>query len=329
MPYTLGKVFVWYLLAGLLGLALGWMLHHLLKCSQKGHGASTDVGADARAELDRLRARNANLEQVVGERDNLQRQLVDLRGVATERDSLKLEVGELRSAAVAPVAAFAGVSFDDHNALVAERDAALQAQQALAAERDAAFQAHNSLVAERDAALSAHSSLAAERDAALSAQSSLAAERDSALEAQRAAASERDQIRSLLGERDATIGAHEARLGEMQGFLAAAAAAGPSAPDVAGATAILGSSIKLDDLKVVEGIGPRIEELCHEIDIRTWWKLANTDQSVLRTMLDNAGPRFQMHDPSSWPQQANLLAHGRWAEFKDLTDRLDGGREVD
>lgn len=92
MPYTLGKVFVWYLLAGLLGLALGWMLHHLLKCSQKGHGASTDVGADARAELDRLRARNANLEQVVGERDNLQRQLVDLRGVATSATASSLRL---------------------------------------------------------------------------------------------------------------------------------------------------------------------------------------------------------------------------------------------
>jgi hypothetical protein len=45
-------------------------------------------------------------------------------------------------------------------------------------------------------------------------------------------------------------------------------------------------------------------------------------------MLDEAGPRFQMHDPGTWPEQANLLARGPWAEFKELTDRLAAGRQA-
>ena len=46
---------------------------------------------------------------------------------------------------------------------------------------------------------------------------------------------------------------------------------------------------------------------------------------TLRAILDEAGPVFQNHDPGTWPEQAALLMTGRWAEFKSLTDRLDGG----
>lgn len=97
-------------------------------------------------------------------------------------------------------------------------------------------------------------------------------------------------------------------------------------PDISTAAAVLGASIALDDLKVIEGIGPKIEELCQGIGIATWADLATTEVSLLRTMLNDAGPRFRTHDPGTWPQQAGLLASGRWAEFKTLTDELDGGR---
>ncbi|HPG25856.1 MAG TPA: hypothetical protein PLW10_09505, partial [Myxococcota bacterium] len=48
--------------------------------------------------------------------------------------------------------------------------------------------------------------------------------------------------------------------------------------------------------------------------------------SLLRTMLADAGSRFRTHDPATWPDQARLLAEGRWGEFKALVDSLDGGR---
>lgn len=103
----------------------------------------------------------------------------------------------------------------------------------------------------------------------------------------------------------------------------------PAAPDVSQAKAVLGRSITLDDLKAIEGIGPKIESLCHGIGIRTWFDLSTTEASLLRTMLTDAGSRFATHDPSSWPEQAGLLAAGRWDEFKTLTDGLRGGRPVD
>lgn len=121
-------------------------------------------------------------------------------------------------------------------------------------------------------------------------------------------------------------------------FAATADTATPPAPstvadpvasgDVSGATDVLGRSVQLDDLTAIEGIGPKIAELCQGIGITTWAELSVTEVSLLRTMLNDAGQRFKSHDPSTWPRQAGLLAGGSWGEFKTFTDELDGGRVV-
>jgi len=94
--------------------------------------------------------------------------------------------------------------------------------------------------------------------------------------------------------------------------------------DLDAARAVLGKRIALDDLRVVEGIGPKIAELCAGIGVMTWRQLAETDIGTLQSMLDAAGSRFKMHRPGSWPQQAALLASGQWEEFVALTETLAG-----
>ncbi|MEM1333129.1 MAG: helix-hairpin-helix domain-containing protein, partial [Actinomycetota bacterium] len=96
--------------------------------------------------------------------------------------------------------------------------------------------------------------------------------------------------------------------------------------DLGAAAAVLGTKVKLDDLTAVEGIGPKIAELCAGIGVTTWRSLADTEVATLQSMLDDAGSRYRIHDPGTWPRQAGLLAAGAWAEFKQLTDELDGGR---
>ena len=81
-----------------------------------------------------------------------------------------------------------------------------------------------------------------------------------------------------------------------------------------------------DDLKIVEGIGPKIEELLHADGIRTFAKLAATNPQHIASLLDAAGSRFQIHNPETWPQQAALARDGQWDELKALQDRLTGGR---
>ena len=91
------------------------------------------------------------------------------------------------------------------------------------------------------------------------------------------------------------------------------------APDVGTASAVLGRPVVHDDLTVIPGISPAVEELCHGIGIRTWFDLSTTEASLLRTMLVDAGPRFSTLDPSMWPEMARLLAGAEWQQFKDLS----------
>ena len=69
--------------------------------------------------------------------------------------------------------------------------------------------------------------------------------------------------------------------------------------------------------------------LCHGIGIRTWQDLSTTEVSLLRTMLLDAGPRFRTHDPSTWPEQARLLAEGRWDEFAAFVESGQPSSPVD
>lgn len=109
----------------------------------------------------------------------------------------------------------------------------------------------------------------------------------------------------------------------------AAAAAGAAAG--AGITAPIASMApkaqKKDDLKIVEGIGPKIEELCHDAGIYTFADLAASNYDTLKGILDNAGPRFQMHDPTTWPDQAALARDGKWDQLKAWQDELNKGRQ--
>jgi predicted flap endonuclease-1-like 5' DNA nuclease len=81
-----------------------------------------------------------------------------------------------------------------------------------------------------------------------------------------------------------------------------------------------------DDLKIVEGIGPKIEELFHNAGILTFAQLANSSIEKLKEILEAAGPRYQMHDPSTWPQQGNLANNGQWTALKILQDDLKAGK---
>ena len=96
----------------------------------------------------------------------------------------------------------------------------------------------------------------------------------------------------------------------------------PVDPETARAEAVLGGPVTIDDLKVIVGIGPTVEELCHGIGIRTWADLAVTEVSLLQTMLNDAGARSKTNDPTMWPRQAELLAARDWESFAALRDEL-------
>jgi len=87
-----------------------------------------------------------------------------------------------------------------------------------------------------------------------------------------------------------------------------------------------GKKVKQDDLKLVEGIGPKIEELMHAAGITTWAQLAAAPIETLEAILDEAGPRFRIHDPATWGKQAAMADAAQWAELEAYQDELKGGR---
>lgn len=81
-----------------------------------------------------------------------------------------------------------------------------------------------------------------------------------------------------------------------------------------------------DDLKVVEGIGPKIEGLLKNAGIYSYVTLATTASDGIKDILLAAGDRYRMHDPGTWPQQSSLAAQGRWDELTALKGVLNGGK---
>ena len=101
------------------------------------------------------------------------------------------------------------------------------------------------------------------------------------------------------------------------------------APKAAPAAAATTASGKPDDLKKIEGIGPKIAEILAASGIITFGDLAAAKADTLRATLEAAGNRYKAHDPTTWPAQAQMAADGKWDELQVWQDELDGGRVVD
>jgi large subunit ribosomal protein L21 len=83
------------------------------------------------------------------------------------------------------------------------------------------------------------------------------------------------------------------------------------------------ASTKGDDLKKVEGIGPKIASTLAEAGISTFAKLAKTDAAKISEIIADVRGN---HVTDTWPAQAKLAADGKWDELKKWQDELDGGK---
>jgi predicted flap endonuclease-1-like 5' DNA nuclease len=83
----------------------------------------------------------------------------------------------------------------------------------------------------------------------------------------------------------------------------------------------------IDDLKIIEGIGPKLEKLLKNAGISNWNDLAKTDVKHLKEILIKGGNKYRIHDPSTWPMQAQMASDWKWTKLKDYQDYLVGGGE--
>lgn len=84
---------------------------------------------------------------------------------------------------------------------------------------------------------------------------------------------------------------------------------------------------KADDLKTIEGVGPKIADLLNDSGIKSFKDLSKTSVEKLNEILAEAGGTFASHNPETWPEQAQLAADGKFDELKEWQDKLDGGVE--
>lgn len=81
-----------------------------------------------------------------------------------------------------------------------------------------------------------------------------------------------------------------------------------------------------DNLIKIEGIGKKINELLAAENITTFKELSKLSAKKIKAILETAGSKFAMHDPTSWPKQAKLAAAGKWDELNELQKDLNTGK---
>jgi F-type H+-transporting ATPase subunit gamma len=84
---------------------------------------------------------------------------------------------------------------------------------------------------------------------------------------------------------------------------------------------------KKDNLKLIEGIGPKVEQALNGAGITTYAQLAAAKPAdLIRIVKDEAKVRI-VGDAATWPKQASFLVKGDQDGLKAYQDILVGGRE--
>lgn len=76
------------------------------------------------------------------------------------------------------------------------------------------------------------------------------------------------------------------------------------------------------DLKIIEWIGPKIEELLNKWWIYSYKDLELSDISDLKKILENAWSRYMLHNPTTWPKQAQIANSWNFDELKKYQEKL-------
>jgi predicted flap endonuclease-1-like 5' DNA nuclease len=90
-----------------------------------------------------------------------------------------------------------------------------------------------------------------------------------------------------------------------------------------GAARAAGFNLKhADDLTIIEGIGPKIDELFRTHGVTGFAQFARLGVADMLAILDQGGPHFRLANPTAWAHQALLASENRWGELKALQEEL-------
>jgi predicted flap endonuclease-1-like 5' DNA nuclease len=89
--------------------------------------------------------------------------------------------------------------------------------------------------------------------------------------------------------------------------------------------AAIPAAAPVDNLKQVEGIGPKIASVLAEAGITSFAQLAAMTPEQISAVLEG---KVRLAVPDTWPEQAKLAAEGKWDELRKFQSQLKGGRRV-
>lgn len=81
-----------------------------------------------------------------------------------------------------------------------------------------------------------------------------------------------------------------------------------------------------NDLRKIEGIGPKIASVLAVAGIESFEKLAWMKPEEIKAILDEA--KIPLAQPDTWPEQARLAAENNWQALESFQSQLKGGRRV-
>lgn len=87
-----------------------------------------------------------------------------------------------------------------------------------------------------------------------------------------------------------------------------------------------GTPKQKDDLRRIEGIGPKISNVLIQAGVDSYEKLSKSQPDEIRRILE--GAKMRLAQPDTWPEQALLAAKGNWSGLENLQSQLKGGRRV-
>jgi predicted flap endonuclease-1-like 5' DNA nuclease len=134
------------------------------------------------------------------------------------------------------------------------------------------------------------------------------------LDAQSKLVGELETMAANCGTCDAVLSAQAKRIADLETKLAALQSEPVRTP------------VQPDDLKIIEGIGPKIAEILAAAGISTFRQLADADVATIKAILVKGGPRYATANPATWPRQAEFAAAGKHAELEAYQATLAAGK---
>jgi len=136
-------------------------------------------------------------------------------------------------------------------------------------------------------------------------------------------------LRTSLNSAQADLDLFRSRIQELENELGVEASPLPGSHEATKVYKNYNQIFSSDNLQVIEGIGPKIEKVLKSGGVNTWADIASKSEEELRSVLAQGGDAYRIHNPSTWPKQAQMAVDGDWEKLIEYQKGLDVEKNVE